>query len=116
MDRVTFSATYNRIRVEDEIYYYARQINRAGGNDEAARGKLREEATKAVKLRLDERQLRLARLAKRLEDEQRRLAKDRENPESLVDAHVEEVIRTPPGPPPFRRPQTTSQPGAGAPN
>ena len=111
-----------QIRVEDEIYRQVRDLNRARERNGTAeeiqslRGNLREQAKQAVKLRLDERQLRLGRLAKRLEDEQQRLAKDRENPDALVDAHMEEVIRTPPGPPPVRRPQTTSQPGSGAPN
>jgi hypothetical protein len=105
-----------QIRAEDAEYRLTRELSwareRGTADDiQRIRGDLRNKANESVTLRLDERQLRLSRLQKRLEDEQQRLARDRENAAAMVDAHVEEVIRTPPGPLPLRRGQTTtSQP------
>jgi hypothetical protein len=123
-DPELFKIKVAQIQVEDEEYRYAREVNRAMGGDveKEARRNLRRLGAEAVKLRLDEREMRLARLQKRLHDEQQRLARDRANSDALVDAHVEDAIRVPPGPSPRQRQATTSQPhgnqtgGPGTPN
>jgi hypothetical protein len=108
-----------QIRVEDEEFPMIRELRMALRNEDKPRAKelrekLQQPAAKMVELRLQERQLRLARLQKRLDEEKQRLAKDMNTQNKLVDAHVEEVINNPPGgPPPMRRPGapvTTSQP------
>jgi hypothetical protein len=106
-----------QIHTEDAEYRLSREINwakdRAQADDlQKKREELRATAREAIGLRLQERQLRLARLQKRFEAENQRLAKEMANMDSIIDARVEEVIRNPPGPPPMRRQQTTSQPGA----
>lgn len=96
-----------QIRAEDVEFKYVREFNvaqRRGEPDAAtlARQQLKEHAAQTVKLRFQERQLRLSRLQKRLDEEKSRLASDMGNPALLVENHVEEVLENPGGPPRFR--------------
>jgi hypothetical protein len=103
-DPELFKLRVEQIRAEDGEFRYAREYDRAlrrGDTEGAANAKeqLRLLAPETIKLRLKERQLRLARLQKRLDQEKQRLAADLQDSTPLVEAHVKEILENPPGPP-----------------
>jgi len=92
-DQDLFQVVFKRIEVEDQIFGLVSQLRKdPSENQHAVETKLHDQVASLVDLGIQERQLRLDRLAKTVEDQKNKLAEDRANQANLVEERLNNIL------------------------